>query len=199
MAGATANMCWPTSAAAARCQPRAPSATLAALGARLHTDVTSGMTCREAVKQRDPELAALLTTVWGDGPWRYPLTAPHPLGHTTWPLGSAAAAAAAAAPWRAVGAAGSAHHPAGGATQLLQEEGGAVFAIDAAAAGVPLVASGSRRNSGPFAEPGCAGSASPQPAHSGAAGAAQAKGGPWRGLLRLLGRRGRAGDSSTRL
>lgn len=43
-------------------------------------DVTSGMTTREHVKARDPELAYLLIHVFGDGAWRYPYTAPRPFG-----------------------------------------------------------------------------------------------------------------------
>lgn len=46
--------------------------------ATVRTDVTSGLTTREALKARDPRLAAVMARVWGDGAWRYPLTAPCP-------------------------------------------------------------------------------------------------------------------------
>ncbi|GAB4819447.1 hypothetical protein N2152v2_006493 [Parachlorella kessleri] len=48
--------------------------------ATVRTDVTCGVNTREKLKQQDPELAAIMTTVYGDGPWRYPLTAPRPFG-----------------------------------------------------------------------------------------------------------------------
>lgn len=48
--------------------------------AALPADVTSGVTTREAVKQRDPQLASLLARVYGDGGWRYAATAPRKLG-----------------------------------------------------------------------------------------------------------------------
>ena len=43
---------------------------------RVPADVTSGVNTREKLKERDPRLAGLLSKVYGDGPWRYPATAP---------------------------------------------------------------------------------------------------------------------------
>jgi hypothetical protein len=51
-------------------------ATQAWFEATVRMDATSGMTTRKAVKKRDPELAEILTEVWGDGEWRYLDTAP---------------------------------------------------------------------------------------------------------------------------
>jgi hypothetical protein len=41
-------------------------------------DVTSGINTREKLKRHDPRLASLLAAAYGDGPWRYPQTAPAP-------------------------------------------------------------------------------------------------------------------------
>lgn len=39
-------------------------------------DVTSGVNTRDKLKERDPQLAELLSAVYGDGAWRYPQSAP---------------------------------------------------------------------------------------------------------------------------
>jgi hypothetical protein len=44
--------------------------------ATIRTDVNSGINTRDKLKQHDPQLAALLEEVFGDGTWRYPHTAP---------------------------------------------------------------------------------------------------------------------------
>ena len=44
--------------------------------ATVRLDATAGLITREAVKRKDPRLAAILTEVWGDGSWRYLHTAP---------------------------------------------------------------------------------------------------------------------------
>ena len=64
--------------------------------ATVRTDVTSGMTTREAIKARDPRLAGVLAAVWGDGLWRYPYTAPHTFASFLGSPGTASAAAASA-------------------------------------------------------------------------------------------------------
>jgi hypothetical protein len=51
-------------------------ATQAWFEATVRLDATSGMITRNAVKKRDPELAGILTEIWGDGDWRYLQTAP---------------------------------------------------------------------------------------------------------------------------
>jgi hypothetical protein len=51
-------------------------------------DVTSGITTRAKLKRHDPRLASLLAAAYGDGPWRYPQTAPAPFaahgGRSVW-------------------------------------------------------------------------------------------------------------------
>lgn len=44
----------------------------------LRTDVTSGLTSREALQALDRPLADCMAAVWGTGPWRYTTTAPRP-------------------------------------------------------------------------------------------------------------------------
>jgi hypothetical protein len=39
--------------------------------ATIRLDATSGVITRQQVKARDPGLAAVMTNVYGDGPWRY--------------------------------------------------------------------------------------------------------------------------------
>lgn len=51
-------------------------ATQAWFEATVRLDATAGLITRDAVKARDPRLAAILTEVWGDGTWRYLDTAP---------------------------------------------------------------------------------------------------------------------------
>ncbi|PSC70665.1 hypothetical protein C2E20_5933 [Micractinium conductrix] len=62
--------------------------------ATVREDVTSGVNTREEVKGKDPRLAALLAAVYGDGPWRYPQTAPRPFARESCAAAAAAAAAA---------------------------------------------------------------------------------------------------------
>jgi len=44
--------------------------------ATVRTDVTAGLTRRELISLHDPELAAALRSVWGEGSWRFMDTAP---------------------------------------------------------------------------------------------------------------------------
>ena len=79
----TALPCPSSTAPTVAVAPRCPTA-----------DVTSGVNTREEVKGKDPRLAALLAAVYGDGPWRYPQTAPRPFARESCAAAAAAAAAA---------------------------------------------------------------------------------------------------------
>jgi hypothetical protein len=104
----------------------------------LAADVTSGVNTREKLKRKDPELASILATVFGDGPWRYPLTAPQPFGPCSPPPAAprssplacmqAAAAGAGAAQGggtRAAGGAGPARTPDRPVHRAMRSGGGA--------------------------------------------------------------------------
>jgi len=45
--------------------------------ATVRTDVTSGVITRKELKKRDPRLAKLMRTIWGNGRWRYLDDAPY--------------------------------------------------------------------------------------------------------------------------
>lgn len=51
------------------------------LDATIRTDVNDGHNTRSKLKHHDPELSLLLAETLGDGPWRFPHTAPFPLSH----------------------------------------------------------------------------------------------------------------------
>ncbi|GLC50836.1 hypothetical protein PLESTB_000437300 [Pleodorina starrii] len=78
--------------------------------ATLRDDVTSGVNTREKLKMRDPGLAAVMTRVYGDGPWRYPHDSPAPFRMRS--TSQRRSSDGAASP-EAAGAAG--QHPSGGA------------------------------------------------------------------------------------
>jgi len=44
--------------------------------ATVRQDVTAGITTRAELRRRDPQLAAVMEEVWGNGSWKYPDTAP---------------------------------------------------------------------------------------------------------------------------
>ena len=50
--------------------------------ATIRTDVTSGVITRKDLKKRDPRLAKLMRTIWGNGRWRYLDDAPYHCFHT---------------------------------------------------------------------------------------------------------------------
>jgi hypothetical protein len=49
--------------------------------ATIRTDVNDGHNTRSKLKSHDPDLSSILAVTLGDGPWRFPHTAPCPLSH----------------------------------------------------------------------------------------------------------------------